>query len=118
MTHNNSFVYIDNVKIAHLVYDFIQERIDQQLASYSCADLIHNEQDSLSSITHIIENEMYSYISTLIHKNLPVSIIKNIGELPIFIEFLITKWNPVIKEELALRINYIISSSFKKQQVS
>ena len=88
MKHNCNLTYIDNQKIAHLIYDFIQEKIDQRISSYSCADLMHNEQESLSSISHIIENDMYSYISTLIDKHLPYSIIKNIGELPIFIDFL------------------------------
>lgn len=116
MECNNNFLYIDNQKIAHIIYKYIQERIDQQLASYSTLDLIHNEQVYLIHISHIIEYDLYEYISTLINKHLPSSVIKNIGELPVFIEFLISKWSPIIRTELEYRIELLNLGLLNQQQ--
>lgn len=118
MKSNSNFVYIDNQKIAHIIYNYIQVQIDQQLALYSTLDLIHNEQANLAHISNIIENDLYEYISTLINKHIPSSVINNIGELPVFIEFLISKWNPIIRTELEYRIELLNPNSSNKQQVS
>ncbi len=118
MKHNCNLIYVDNVKIAHLIYNFIQERIDHHLTSYSGFYLTHNEQTSISNVSQVIESELYSYLSTLINKHLPYSITKNIGPLPVFLEFLITKWNPVIKEELEQKINYINLIFYNKKEAS
>lgn len=116
MECNNNFVYIDNQKIAHIIYNYIQERIYQQLASYSTLDLFYNEQVHLIHISHIIEENLYEYIFTLINKHLPSSVIKNIGELPVFIEFLISKWTPIIRTELEYRIELLNLGILNKQE--
>lgn len=116
MKHNNNIVYVDNVKIAQLVYVFIQARIDHSFTSYSCRYLTHNEQLCMSNISHLIEADLYIYLSTLISDYLPSSVIKDIGDLPLFIEHLIIKWSPVIKDEIEQRINYIAFNSHKKKE--
>lgn len=118
MKSNSNFVYINNQKIAHIIYNYIQVQIDQQLALYSTLDLTFSKQAHLAHISNIIENDLYQYISTLINKHLPSTVIKNIGELPVFIEFLISKWSPIIRTEIEHKIELLNPSSTNKQQVS
>lgn len=105
--YNYDLIYISNSKVTHLIYNFIQKRIDYHFSYRSFENMIYNEQAFINSISYLIEPELYTYLMALIKQYPPYSLIKKPDDIPIIVDLIITKWNPIIKTELESRINYI-----------
>lgn len=117
MNKNNfNLVYVDNKKIARLIYNFIQAKVIYNFSF--CSYKNSNDNDLIKEIIQLVQCDLNNYLVKLINQFPPTSIIKNTDDIPMVIDLIIAKWKPIIQEEIEFQINLINTNLFNKEKAS